>query len=438
MKRNVMLFLLLTLLLIACQRVVGDGSEDETALAKTAQTSETVTPQAAPVAGRTVLAEGQLVAVSPALALSFQTSGRLLTLNVMPGDQVEALDVIGTLDDSTLQDAVTQAELQVAQAETGLAQARLSLDELLAWQPDETAVALAEANLAAAQTALENARAADAVAGNSLTSARIAVEQAERHLADVQEFHDNVFDPARDWEQYIDKRICHRGEGGGIPCSGPYYSDRIKAERESAPGQLQSAKENLEVARAQYDLAQGGVNDDTSVSAHAAVVGAQQAVEQATTGPKESEVDTARLQLQQAEISLEQSQFSLKLAQDALAQAQLVAPSGGTVLSVDVAVGAMVGPGTPVVTLLDGSGLEFHTTNLSERDLAQISLGQTGLVTLKAYPNEPIEAAVVQIALRAGPAVGDAITFPAMLALDDSGLGLRPGMTGRAEIRGEE
>ena len=438
MKRNMILLPLLTLLLIACQRVVGDGSEDETALAKTAQTSETVTPQAAPVAGRTVLAEGQLVAVSPALALSFQTSGRLLTLNVMPGDQVEALDVIGTLDDSTLQDAVTQAELQVAQAETGLAQARLSLDELLAWQPDETAVALAEANLAAAQTALENARAADAVAGNSLTSARIAVEQAERHLADVQEFHDNVFDPARDWEQYIDKRICHRGEGGGIPCSGPYYSDRIKAERENAPGQLQSAKENLEVARAQYDLALAGVNDDTAISAQAAVVSAHQALEQATTGPKESEIDAAQLQLQQAEISLEQSQFSLQLAQDALAQAQLVAPSGGTVLSVDAAVGAMVSPGTPIVTLLDISEVEFHTTNLSERDLAQISRGQTAVVTLKAYPNDPVEAAVARVGLQAGPAVGDAITFPVMLALDDTSLDLRPGMTGRVEILGEE
>ena len=438
MKRNVMLFLLLALLLIACQRGVVVGGAGPEAPADATPEAETVTPQAAPVAGRTVLAEGQVVAVSPALALSFETSGRLLTLNVMPGDQVEEGDVIGTLDDSSLQDAVAQADLQTAQAETGLAQAQLSLDGLLAWEPDGTAVALAEANLTAAQTVLENAQTADAVAGNSLTSARIAVEQAERHLADVQEFHDNVFDPARDWEQYIDKRICHRGEGGGIPCSGPYYSDRIKAERENAPGQLQSAKENLEVARAQYDLALAGVNDDTAISAQAAVVSAHQALEQATTGPKESEIDAAQLQLQQAEISLEQSQFSLQLAQDALAQAQLVAPSGGTVLSVDAAVGAMVSPGTPIVTLLDISEVEFHTTNLSERDLAQISRGQTAVVTLKAYPNDPVEAAVARVGLQAGPAVGDAITFPVMLALDDTSLDLRPGMTGRVEILGEE
>ena len=438
MKRNVMLFLLLALLLIACQRGVVVGGAGPEAPADATPEAETVTPQAAPVAGRTVLAEGQVVAVSPALALSFETSGRLLTLNVMPGDQVEEGDVIGTLDDSSLQDAVAQADLQTAQAETGLAQAQLSLDGLLAWEPDGTAVALAEANLTAAQTVLENAQTADAVAGNSLTSARIAVEQAERHLADVQEFHDNVFDPARDWEQYIDKRICHRGEGGGIPCSGPYYSDRIKAERENAPGQLQSAKENLEVARAQYDLALAGVNDDTAISAQAAVVSAHQALEQATTGPKESEIDAAQLQLQQAEISLEQSQFSLQLAQDALAQAQLVAPSGGTVLSVDAAVGAMVSPGTPIVTLLDISEVEFHTTNLSERDLARISRGQTAVVTLKAYPNDPVEAAVARVGLQAGPAVGDAITFPVMLALDDTSLDLRPGMTGRVEILGEE
>ena len=438
MKRNVILLLFLTLLLIACQRGVVVGGDGEEALAETTPEPESVDTQPAPVVGRTVLAEGQIVALSPALPLSFETSGRLLALNVMPGDQVEEGDLIGTLDDSSLKDAVTQAELQVSQAKTGLAQAQLTLDNLLTWEADETAVALAEANLVAAQTTLANALSADAVAGNSLTSARISVEQAERRLADVQEFHDNVFDPARDWEQYINKRICHRGEGGAIPCSGPYYSDRIKAERESAPGQLQAAGENLEVARAQHDLALGGVNDDTAVSAQAAVVNAQQALEQATTGPKESEIDAARLQVQQAQISLEQSQFSLQLAQDALAQAQLVAPGGETVLSVDVAVGAMVGPGTPIVTLLDISGVEFHTTNLSERDLAQISLGQAALVTLKAYPNDPFEATVARVGLQAGPVVGDAVTFPVMLALEDAGLDLRPGMTGRVEIRGKE
>jgi HlyD family secretion protein len=437
MKRVLVPLLILTLLLVGCDGKIGVGDEKKP-LPETTEGEVEASPEADAFASRIVLADGRLVAVNPALALSFETSGRLLTLTVQPGDRVEPGDVIATLDDGALQDAVTNAELQVAQAETGLAQAQLSLDALLAWEPDETAVALAEANLAAAETSLENAQASDGVAGNSLTSPRIAVEQAERRLADAQEFYDNVFDEARDWEQYISEPICLEGQGGMVPCTGPYWSTRIKQERESAPRNLEAAQENLEIARAQYNLALAGLNNDTAVSANASLVSAQQSLEQATTGPTESEIDAARLQVEQAEISLEQSRFSLQQAQDALAKAELVAPASGTVVSIDAGSGATVAAGTPVVTLLDTDRLEFHTTNLSERDLAQILPGQTAEVTLKAYPTEPFEAQVVRIGLQAGAAVSDAATFPVVLVLGETDLDLRPGMTGRVEIRGGE
>ncbi|MCJ7658021.1 MAG: HlyD family efflux transporter periplasmic adaptor subunit [Anaerolineales bacterium] len=114
------------------------------------------------------------------------------------------------------------------------------------------------------------------------------------------------------------------------------------------------------------------------------------------------------------------------------------APWTGTVLSIDAAPGALVGSSSPVITLLDTAQLEFHTTNLSERDLAQIYPGQTAEVTLKTYPDDPIEAAVVRIGWQAGEIVCDAVTFPVLLSLSETNLDIRPGMTGRAEIRSEE
>ena len=142
--------------------------------------------------------------------------------------------------------------------------------------------------------------------------------------------------------------------------------------------------------------------------------------------------------MDQAEIALEQSRFNLALAEDALARAELVAPGSGTVLSIDTASGATVGAGTPIVTLLDADHLEFLTTNLSERDLANISRGQAAVVTLKAYPDDPIDAKVARVGVKAGPTVGDAATFPIVLALSDASFAIRPGMTGRAEIRSED
>jgi hypothetical protein len=60
------------------------------------------------------------------------------------------------------------------------------------------------------------------------------------------------------------------------------------------------------------------------------------------------------------------------------------------------------------------------------------------VVTLKSYPDDPIEAAVLRIGWRVGNVVGDAATFPVMLSLSETDLDIRPGMTGRAEIRSEE
>ncbi len=107
-------------------------------------------------------------------------------------------------------------------------------------------------------------------------------------------------------------------------------------------------------------------------------------------------------------------------------------------LSVEAAPGALVVCGSAIVILLDTTLLEFQTNNLSERDLAQISPGQAALVTLKAFPDDPIEAALLRIGWQSGAPVGDAATFPVMLRLSETDLDIRPGMTGRAEIRREE
>jgi hypothetical protein len=97
-----------------------------------------------------------------------------------------------------------------------------------------------------------------------------------------------------------------------------------------------------------------------------------------------------------------------------------------------------VGSGSPIVILHDTTQLESHTLNLSERDLAQIYPAQVAVVTLKTYPNDPIETTVLRIGVQAGAPVGDAATFPVILDLSYTDLDIRPGMTGRAEIGSKE
>ena len=434
------IFLAIVILLISgCDQIGGGGKPTGTPTG-VAESETTATPQPTrPVReGTSILADGQLAAVNPAATLSFIGSGHVLEVHVQPGDNVESGDLIATLDDRVLLENVTNVELQVAQAENSVAQAKLALDDLLQWEPESSAVALAEANLAAAEAAFENAQTQDATAGNSLTSARIAVDQAQRALADAQEAYDTAFDPGRDWEYHITESSCLPGQGDPIPCTGPSLHIQMKAEREGATRSLEYAQENLEVARAQYSLALAGLNNDTALGAQANVAGAQQALEQAQAGPKSSEIAAARLRLEQSNLSLQQSQTSLEQARNQLSNSRLLAPWRGTILTVELSPGTMASAGTPVVTLLDTEQLQFHTSNMSERDLAQIEPGLPAEITLKAYPNQKVMGVVARIAPQAEGTVGDAAVFTVMIDLvDTNSLLLRPGMTGRVEISGQ-
>ena len=121
---------------------------------------------------------------------------------------------------------------------------------------------------------------------------------------------------------------------------------------------LQAAQANLEKALQDYDETAGGAEPDALALAQA-------------------ELSNAEAQLALAQQDLD----------EAAARSVMNAPLDGVVLSVEAAPGALLGAGTPVFTLLDAAALEFHTTNLSERDLALIVPGQRALVTLKAYPD---------------------------------------------------
>lgn len=428
--------LLLALLLIACSREEPPTlPPTSTAEAETAANDEAITePITQPAL--TVLADGEIKAGRPLLSLAFEANGKLLSLNVQPGDQVQEGDIIAVLDDKALQEALTTAELQLTSSENNLAKAKAELDNLLNWEPDESAIAIAEANVASAEASLANAQSQDAAAGNSLTAATIEVEQAERALAEAQEKYDNAFSPGREWEVFYDEPTCARGEIE--PCQGITWAERIANDRDAATAQLQGAQDRLEIARANYAVEASRVNRNSAVSAEASLTNAQQELIRAQKGPTEAEIAAAQLNMEQAEIALEQDQFNVQKAQDALDQAMLIAPWRGTIASVEVATGAMVNAGLTIVTLLDTEQLEFHTTNLSERDLAQISSGQAALVTLKTYPDEVFEGSVARIGVQAIGTVGDAAVFPVIIRLENPEALILPGMTGRVEILREE
>lgn len=431
--------LLLLMLLAACSQGPPPPTPEPNDAAETdvaAESDEEAAPAPTPRPSLTILADGEIKLSNPTLPLAFETSGKLLNLDVAVGDVVEAGQVIATLEDKALQEAVTSAELRLQQSENSLVQAQSELERLLTWEPDESALIVAEANIASAEANLQGARTQAAAAGNSLTSAQINVDQARRELANAQENYDNAFSPGREWEVQYDKPVCEV-IGGLEQCYAITYAERIKNDREGATLRLQGAEEQVRIAEANLALERARLSDSTTAGAESSLVSAEQELARAMKPPTEAEVAAADLNVTQAELVLEQDRFTLQQAQDALQQAQLIAPWTGTILAVDVTPGAMIGAGNPVLTLADTDQLEFHTINLSERDLAQIEIGQNATITLKSFPSELFSGQVARIGLQANGVVGDAAVFPVIITLDPAEQDIRAGMTGRVEIERE-
>lgn len=369
--------------------------------------------------------------------LSFSTGGTLAELFVQVGDDIKAGDVLARLDDASAQQSVANAELQLAtaalqtdpearertlalaqisveQAEITLASAQAELEELLNWAPDENAVALAEANLAAAEASYEGAVARDAASGNSLTSVRISLEQAERNLADAQEAYETAFDPGREWELYMTEPTCQTGQGGNVPCTGTPLSKRLENERASAENAIMRAEENLAIAQANYNLAVSNLSNDNAVNAQSSLLNAQIALENAMTGPTDAEIEAARIRVQQAELSLRQAllnlaaaedneqaqlsqaqaQMNLEAAQEALEETILVAPMNGTVMAVNAHPGESVGAGFITLANLEQPIIEVF---LDETDLDKVAVGFEVDVVFDALPDDIFTGHVLRV-----------------------------------------
>lgn len=346
--------------------------------------------------------------------LAFPSNGRLSELLVQVGDRVSAGDLLARVDATEAQKTLANAELQLAQArmqteasataagisyddisiataEMNLAEAEAALAELQNWQPDEEAIALAQAQLEAAQAGYSAAVGQQSSAYYGAETARINVEQAQRDLADAQIAYDQAFEPARDWE-LNDARL------------GP----KLEAERNAAERNLQRAQSNLAIAEANYSKAVAGSASGSPASARSSILGAEQALAAAQNGPDpetisaaEQAVKRADLALQQVylnreahALSLAQAELAVADAEATLANTALTAPVDGTVLAVNAEVRESVSGAVVVLADLSKPVLEVF---LDETDLDKVGPGYEVDIIFDALPEETFTGQVARV-----------------------------------------
>ena len=139
---------------------------------------------------------------------------------------------------------------------------------------------------------------------------------------------------------------------------------------------------------------------------------------------------------QRTDARVQQAQVSLELAQINLREATLTAPFDGVVASLKVIPGEFVQSDQAVLTLATLNDLQVETTDLSERDVPNVHIGDPANIFVEAL-NKNINGKVVRISPIADTVGGD-VVFKVTIDLDQQPQDLLWGMTAEVEIENEK
>lgn len=423
----------IALALILFPLVSGMRSQSAALTTAQAQSGEVVTAFIGDLAASTT-ASGSIAAPREA-RLSLEIAGTVADVPVSVGDEVQAGDVLVQLDTAALERAVANTELalaiqeanlrdlldgasqaDLASAQAAVASAQANLDKVKAGA-NSNDLAAARANLTAAQAAYDNL-----VAGpdnEAVAQAEASLKNAEAALRKAQAAYDKV---------------------AGRPDVGMTQQAL----------DLEQATNNYNSARAAYDQAVQGPTQDKIEQARASLEQARASLQKLLDSPTPTELAAAESQLAQAQAQLasvtqgasaekievaqaqvEQARLNLAEAQDNFAKASLRAPFGGVVTAVHVAQGERASG--LAVELADTASLEV-VLNVDEVDVGLLALGQPAVVTVSTWPEKTIAGTVASIAPKASASSTGVASYEVRVALGDTDLPVRIGMTADADL----
>jgi membrane fusion protein (multidrug efflux system) len=142
------------------------------------------------------------------------------------------------------------------------------------------------------------------------------------------------------------------------------------------------------------------------------------------------DLDQAESEAASSGAAFAHAQAALKQAQHKLSYCELTAPFAGSITMRYVDPGALVGPGNPVVSIVDSTQMRVMI-NVVERDLGQIRVGEDALLTVDAYPGHPFKGRVQRVVQAV-----DTRSRTMLVEADIPNPGglLKPGMFGRVAI----
>ena len=371
------ILILLTLVLGACSPQTAQGEDQDEYIPTVVQDTRTIV-------------DGNIVP-KESLYLKFQSNGEIEKIFVEEGEEVSAGTVLARLSGSES----LQAELKSLSAE--LLDTQHQLDNL---------TENAELKKSSAYQELLNARAAYNLAEEAydnfdedgyqenLDNAKIDVSEAENTVEDAEENLQDYSDleddnPTRErYENELedaqdDERQTKRDQ------------QELELTFEQVKLDLENAAARLDVAESEYDKVKDGPNKQT-------------------------------LELLQAKLDAAKAQQTA--LQTALDNLDLKAPFDGTVAEIRYSENEFAAAGSPAILFADFSEWYVETSDLTEMDVVNTSVGQTVSIEADAYPGEYVSGSVKSINNFSEVKQGD-VTYTARILLEKFDLNLRWGMT---------
>jgi HlyD family secretion protein len=328
--------------------------------------------------------------------LTWQTSGRVESVNTQIGQKVAQDEVLATL----LQTSLPQ---NVIQAESDLVTAQKNLDSVL---KSNLSLAQAEQNLANAKQAVEDAQ--DKV--DSLTFPRASDNLIQQTQANI--------DLAK-------KRVALAEDNYKLFKNKP-DGDSTKAQ---ALLELTNARQNLTDLTTKYNWYTGKATalDAEKYRAALAVAqaqlgDAQREVERLKDGPNADDVAAAKARVAAVQATLN--------------QARIVAPFDGVITSAEPQPGDLVTTGKTAFRVDDLSHL-LVDLQISEVDINSVEVGQPVTLVFDAVQGKTYNGKVVKVN-QAGDATAGAVNFIVTVELTDADELVKPGMTAAVTITVKE
>lgn len=291
--------------------------------------------------------------------------GRVNAVFVREGDRVRAGQVIASLDKTSLYANLRQAQAGVAAARASLAQAQANARI----SPDRSASAVksAEAQLRSAQVNLKKL----------LAGAR--EEERQQAALGIQKAQSDLETARKEFERV--KAL--------------YDGDAISKQRvEQAENAFNAAQTAYQNALQNRRIVEREPRAEDVATAQEAVRQADEGVRNARAAQRldvnlASQIEAARANLQSAMAQVDAIQIQIK-------DADVVSPFAGRVFGRPVAVGTVVGAGSPVCRVVGDEGGYFEG-QVPETQLSQVQIGAPVTVTIDALKGRTFAGTVVAV-----------------------------------------